>query len=169
MKTKVFMLAIVMGVMYTILLSQAWAIKMPDQNLIGLPKDQAVSILKKAGFTIEGEKIGKWGYEITDKKHLHNRVAGHSLIKNFEYPRGTTVAMTLYKYQEPHVPKVIDFIESHAVGVLKREHYQVRVLRDGPKVKNTELWGRVAKQEPSGGTVAPWGTVVTIHLYQRPK
>ncbi|MCX5719523.1 MAG: hypothetical protein NT055_06090, partial [Nitrospirae bacterium] len=88
---------------------------------------------------------------------------------NNEYMKGTTAYLQYYKYSEPHVPKVIDCIESHAVGVLKREHYQVRVLRDGPKVKNTELWGRVAKQEPSGGTVAPWGTVVTIHLYQHPK
>jgi len=166
MKTKVFMLAVVMGVMFTILLSQAWALKAPG-NLVGNTRQQAISALQKAGFAVAFNQQPK----LTDKKNLDSRVAvvtyNSNPGANYEYMKGTTAYLMFYKYQVPRVPKVITLMESHAVGTLKGANYQVRVLKDGPIAPHIEMGGRVAKQEPPGDTIAPWGTMVTIHLYRR--
>jgi beta-lactam-binding protein with PASTA domain len=136
-------------------------------NVVGLPREQAAKALQqsslKANF-LEGKKS-----PIKDRR-LDGAIGGQNPAAGLKIPQGDKVDLWLYQYKQPGasegviVPKLVGLTSEEALKILQKAGFPV-VNKPPEPAQATSQSGKIARQDPPGGTRVYKGEPVSITAY----
>jgi eukaryotic-like serine/threonine-protein kinase len=133
-------------------------VKVPD--VVGLPKDEAITALTDLGFTIADPVVEDFN------KMKAGLVFAQSPLGETDAPEGSAIQLKVSKGPEQTgVPYVVDLKQGDAIDKLQGAGFKVHST-----TKSSEIVakGYVISQDPLGGEQAPKGSTVTIVVSSGP-
>jgi eukaryotic-like serine/threonine-protein kinase len=128
-------------------------------SIEGKTLEQARHLLQKAGLTL-GEQTLRHDDSVPEGSII-------ATVQNGQIPKGSAVDVIVSKGPAPlPVPSVAGMTEDEATGALQDAGFVVAVETD---FSNTIDRGEVINAAPKSGTVAPYGSTVTITVSQGPE
>jgi beta-lactam-binding protein with PASTA domain len=136
-------------------------------NVAGLSREQAAKVLQQSSLKanlLEGKKSP------IKNRSLDGAIGGQNPAAGLKIPQGDKVDLWLYQYKQPSasegviVPKLVGLTAEEAQKILQKAGFPI-VNKPPEPAQALNQAGKIAKQDPPGGTRVYKGEPVSITVY----